>query len=61
MPRLKGSDTQSQMTRRGFLVSMTATGVAFGFPNASSAAMNPEGPDGTLITPSGQARSRLHI
>lgn len=55
MSRLKGSDTQSQMTRRGFLVSMTATGVAFGFPNASSAAMNPEVPDGTLITPNGQA------
>lgn len=55
MSRLKGSDIQSQMTRRGFLVSMTATGVAFGFPNASSAAMNPEVPDGTLITPNGQA------
>ncbi|WP_298857744.1 molybdopterin cofactor-binding domain-containing protein [uncultured Sulfitobacter sp.] len=55
MSRLNGSDTQSQMTRRGFLVSMTATGVAFGFPQASSAAINPEVPDGTPITPNGQA------
>jgi CO/xanthine dehydrogenase Mo-binding subunit len=54
MSRLKGSDNQSQMTRRGFLVSMTAAGVAFGFPQASNAAMNPAVPDGTPIAPNGQ-------
>ena len=54
MSRLKGSDNQSQMTRRGFLVSMTAAGVAFGFPQASNAAMNPAVPVGTPIAPNGQ-------
>lgn len=52
--RLAGTQKQSQMTRRGFLVSMTATGVAFGFPQASDAAMNPAVPDGTPVTPNGQ-------
>ncbi|WP_371156910.1 molybdopterin cofactor-binding domain-containing protein [Jannaschia sp. 2305UL9-9] len=55
MSRLAGAEKTTQMTRRGFLVSMTATGVAFGFPQASDAAMNPEVPDGTPITPNGQA------
>ncbi|MEQ6250034.1 molybdopterin cofactor-binding domain-containing protein [Sulfitobacter sp. HNIBRBA3233] len=54
MSRLAGSDSQPQMTRRGFLVTMTATGVAFGFPQASQAAMNPEVPSGTPVTPTGQ-------
>ena len=54
MSRLKGSDNQSQMTRRGFLVSMTAAGVAFGFPQASNAAMNPAVADGAPIMPNGQ-------
>ena len=51
--RLTGAETQPQMTRRGFLVSMTAVGVAFGFPQASNAAMNPAVPDGTPVTPNG--------
>ncbi|WP_289080985.1 molybdopterin cofactor-binding domain-containing protein [uncultured Sulfitobacter sp.] len=51
--RLTGAETQPQMTRRGFLVSMTAVGVAFGFPQASHAAMNPAVPDGTPVTPNG--------
>ncbi len=43
----------SAMTRRGFLVSMTATGVAFGFPRASHAAMNPVAADGLPVQPVG--------
>ncbi|MEQ6202229.1 molybdopterin cofactor-binding domain-containing protein [Sulfitobacter sp. HNIBRBA2951] len=54
MSRLTGSDTQSPMTRRGFLIGMTATGVAFGFPQASSAAMNPAAADGMPVMPNGQ-------
>ncbi|MFW2589381.1 molybdopterin cofactor-binding domain-containing protein [Sagittula sp. SSi028] len=54
MSRLTGDAAQPQMTRRGFLVSMTAAGVAFGFPQASDAAMNPAVPDGTPVTPNGQ-------
>ncbi|MGY9047923.1 MAG: molybdopterin cofactor-binding domain-containing protein, partial [Rhodobacterales bacterium] len=41
------------MTRRGFLVSMTATGVAFGFPRASSAAMDPAASNGIPIEATG--------
>ncbi|KAA2314772.1 xanthine dehydrogenase family protein molybdopterin-binding subunit [Pseudooceanicola sediminis] len=43
------------MTRRGFLVSMTAAGVAFGFPRPSVAAMDPAAADGVPITPDGAA------
>lgn len=52
--RLSGSDTQTHMTRRGFMVSMAAAGAAFGFPNASNAAMNPAVASGLPITPTGQ-------
>ncbi len=54
MSRLTGSDTKSSMTRRGFLIAMTATGAAFGFPQVSNAAMNPEAADGMPIMPNGQ-------
>ncbi|WP_372993441.1 molybdopterin cofactor-binding domain-containing protein, partial [Sulfitobacter sp.] len=52
--RLSGSETQTHMTRRGFMVSMAAAGAAFGFPNASNAAMNPAVASGMPITPTGQ-------
>ena len=37
------------LTRRGFLVSMCATGAVFGFPGMAGAAMNPEAPNGLPI------------
>ncbi len=49
LSRMTNSAKPSDMTRRGFLVSMTATGVAFGFPRASSAAMDPAAPDGIPV------------
>ncbi|MDA3859342.1 MAG: molybdopterin-dependent oxidoreductase [Roseovarius sp.] len=43
------SSATSDLTRRGFLISGTAAGVAFGFPRLSDAAMNPEAADGLPI------------
>lgn len=37
------------MTRRGFLISMTAVGVSFGFPRAAMAAMDPATADGKVL------------
>ncbi len=45
----------SNMTRRGFLISMTAAGVAFGFPRSTHATMNPEAADGRAIEAIGQS------
>ncbi|TCS54473.1 CO/xanthine dehydrogenase Mo-binding subunit [Primorskyibacter sedentarius] len=51
---VKGKFSQSvpasNLTRRGFLISMTSAGVAFGFPKTSNAAMNPAAADGVPIT-----------
>ncbi|MGF0536791.1 molybdopterin cofactor-binding domain-containing protein [Agrobacterium sp. ES01] len=38
-----------ELSRRGFLVSMCATGALFGFPRMGAAAMNPEAADGSPI------------
>ncbi|MEH6645030.1 xanthine dehydrogenase family protein molybdopterin-binding subunit [Sulfitobacter sp.] len=54
LSRLTGSDNSSEMNRRGFMVSMTAAGVAFGFPRASSAAMDPAAADGFPVSSNGQ-------
>jgi CO/xanthine dehydrogenase Mo-binding subunit len=51
--RLTNGTKPAAMTRRGFLVSMTATGVAFGFPRAGMAAMDPAAPDGTPVEAAG--------
>ncbi|WP_226941776.1 xanthine dehydrogenase family protein molybdopterin-binding subunit [Pseudooceanicola spongiae] len=53
--RLTTASGPGDMTRRGFLVSMTAAGVAFGFPRSSVAAMDPAAADGVPITPAGDA------
>ena len=41
------------MTRRGFLISMTAVGVSFGFPRAAMAAMDPATADGKVLPSAG--------
>jgi isoquinoline 1-oxidoreductase beta subunit len=41
------------MTRRGFLISMTAVGVSFGFPRHLLAAMDPSSPDGKVLPSEG--------
>ena len=41
------------LTRRGFLISASAAGAAFGFPLAGNAAMDPEAADGVPATPDG--------
>ncbi len=41
------------ITRRGFLISMTAVGVSFGFPRHLSAAMDPASPDGKVLPSEG--------
>ena len=46
-------DATAAMTRRGFLVSMTAAGAAFGFPRHALAAMDPATPDGIPVSPVG--------
>ncbi|WP_417275135.1 molybdopterin cofactor-binding domain-containing protein [Celeribacter halophilus] len=46
-------EATAEMTRRGFLVSMTAAGAAFGFPRAGLAAMDPAAPDGVPASPAG--------
>ncbi|NOR30242.1 MAG: molybdopterin-dependent oxidoreductase [Sulfitobacter sp.] len=53
LSRLTNSAKPVELSRRGFLVSMTAAGVAFGFPRASLAAMDPAAPDGVPVTPTG--------
>ena len=37
------------ITRRGFLIAMTAVGVSFGFPRHLMAAMDPASPDGKVL------------
>lgn len=54
LSRMTQSAKPTDMTRRGFLVSMTAAGVAFGFPRASSAAMDPAASDGVPVEPIGE-------
>ncbi|SDX34177.1 xanthine dehydrogenase family protein molybdopterin-binding subunit [Litoreibacter albidus] len=51
--RMTNAAKPKDMTRRGFLVSMTAAGVAFGFPRASYAAMDPAAVDGVPIQATG--------
>jgi isoquinoline 1-oxidoreductase beta subunit len=41
------------MTRRGFLISMTAVGVSFGFPRTAMAAMDPATADGKVLPSAG--------
>ncbi len=48
------SSSQPDMTRRGFLISMAATGALFGFPLAARAAMDPEVADGVPIDAQGR-------
>jgi isoquinoline 1-oxidoreductase beta subunit len=54
LSRMTNSAKPSDLTRRGFLVSTTAAGVAFGFPRASSAAMDPAAPDGIPLESVGE-------
>ncbi|ATG48267.1 aldehyde dehydrogenase [Celeribacter ethanolicus] len=46
-------EATAELTRRGFLISMTAAGAAFGFPRAGLAAMDPATPDGVPPAPAG--------
>ncbi|WP_066704753.1 xanthine dehydrogenase family protein molybdopterin-binding subunit [Celeribacter ethanolicus] len=46
-------EATAELTRRGFLISMTAAGAAFGFPRAGLAAMDPATPNGVPATPAG--------
>jgi CO/xanthine dehydrogenase Mo-binding subunit len=55
MSRLGGAGKATALSRRGFLISMTAAGVAFGFPRSSYAAMDPQAADGVPITAVGDA------
>lgn len=41
------------ITRRGFLISMTAAGISFGFPRHIMAAMDPASPDGNVLPSEG--------
>jgi len=54
LSRLTNSAKPAELSRRGFLVSMTAAGVAFGFPRASLAAMDPAAADGVPVAPTGE-------
>ena len=51
--RLSKGAKPMDMTRRGFLVAMTASGVAFGFPRESLAAMDPAAADGVPVQAAG--------
>ncbi|RVU84005.1 xanthine dehydrogenase family protein molybdopterin-binding subunit [Leucothrix sargassi] len=42
------------ITRRGFLISMTAVGISFGFPRHLMAAMDPATPDGKVLPSEGE-------
>lgn len=50
----KRNDTSTDMTRRGFLISMAAAGAAFGFPLSATAAMDPAVDDGSPLSAAGQ-------
>jgi len=59
LSRLRQTDAaaaQSPVTlsRRGFLISATASGVAFGFAGQGHAAMDPSVPDGIPVSADGQ-------
>jgi len=47
-------ETATDLSRRGLLISATASGVAFGFAGAAQAAMDPTVPDGTPVSANGQ-------
>jgi isoquinoline 1-oxidoreductase subunit beta len=47
------SGVATPLTRRGFLVALTASGAAFGFPRAGLAAMDPAAEDGVPVEPNG--------
>ena len=53
MIRLSNKREASGMTRRGFLVAMTAVGVSFGFPRSVFAAMDPATADGKVLPDEG--------
>ncbi|WP_246504780.1 xanthine dehydrogenase family protein molybdopterin-binding subunit [Microvirga antarctica] len=56
MARFHNSDALSQaLTRRGFLVTSVGASLAFGFPSAAEAAMDPATPDGIPPAPAGPA------
>ena len=42
------------ITRRGFLIGMTAVGISFGFPRHLMAAMDPASPDGKVLPSEGE-------
>lgn len=46
-------DAATDLSRRGFLISATAAGVAFGYAGAAEAAMDPVVPDGTPVSATG--------
>ncbi|MHA3980548.1 xanthine dehydrogenase family protein molybdopterin-binding subunit [Halovulum sp. GXIMD14794] len=52
--RTLAAKAAEQMTRRGFLVAMTAAGATFGFPAVSRAAMDPQAADGAPVTANGR-------
>lgn len=52
--RTLAAKAATQMTRRGFLIAMTATGATFGFPAVSRAGMDPAADDGAPVTANGQ-------
>ncbi|MEO1910982.1 MAG: molybdopterin cofactor-binding domain-containing protein [Paracoccus sp. (in: a-proteobacteria)] len=49
LSRLGVGSPATALSRRGFLISMTAAGVAFGFPRDAVAAMDPQAADGMPI------------
>jgi CO/xanthine dehydrogenase Mo-binding subunit len=53
MIRLSNKREAAGMTRRGFLVAMTAVGVSFGFPRSVLAAMDPATADGKVLPDEG--------
>lgn len=54
MSRLARKLGGNSMTRRGFLVSMTAVGASFGFPRMAMAAMDPATKDGKVLPDAGR-------
>lgn len=53
MARLPEKTQGTTLTRRGFLVAMTAVGVSFGFPRKSWSAMDPASADGVPLADAG--------
>ncbi|MFC3614146.1 molybdopterin cofactor-binding domain-containing protein [Lutimaribacter marinistellae] len=51
--RTLAAKAASQMTRRGFLIAMTAAGATFGFPAIGRAGMDPAADDGAPVTATG--------